>query len=83
MLQEGFQEWQQIIQQSRVQYMVKSLLPNTTYHFRVTAYNEYGASEPSEGTRVVMGTKGRWQSFKRPNIPTITIDSQGTGEFEH
>ncbi len=74
MLQEGFEEWQPIIQQPRVYFMAKNLLPNTSYHFRVTAINEYGASPPSEATKVVMGVKGRWQSFRRGLVPAITIN---------
>ena len=82
MLQEGFDTWQPIIQQSRNHFMVKSLLPNTTYLFRVIAYNEYGASEPSQSTKVIMGAKGRgWlssQSFRRGNVPQVTVDSTGS-----
>ncbi len=82
MLQEGFEEWQPIIQQPRVYFMVKNLLPNTSYHFRVTAINDYGASPPSEGTKVVMGVKGRWQSFRRGHVPAITINTS-IGENYH
>ncbi len=79
MLQEGFEEWQPIIQQPRIHFVVKNLLPNTSYQFRVTASNDYGTSPPSESTKVIMGGKGRWQSFRRSRVPPI-VSNSSTGE---
>ncbi len=55
MLQEGFTQWQPIVQNC---FVVKTLNPSTSYQFRVSAVNEYGFSSPSEVSDPVV-TKGR------------------------
>ena len=57
-LQEGFDEWQPIIQQPKNYFVVKTLEANTSYQFRVIAYNDFGGSKPSEPTEMV-STRGR------------------------
>lgn len=58
MLQEGFEQWQPIVQQPRNYFVVKTLEPSTSYQFRVSAVNKYGFSNPSEPTDLVV-TKGK------------------------
>ena len=58
MLQLGIDKWQPIIQQPRNNFTVKTLEPSMSYKFRVIAYNEFGASRPSEPSEVVT-TKGK------------------------
>ena len=52
-LQEGLNEWQPIIQQPKTTFVVKTLEPNTSYQFRITAYNDCGSSPPSEASLTV------------------------------
>ena len=52
-LQEGLNEWQPIIQQPKTTFVVKTLEPNTSYQFRITAYNDCGNSPPSEASLTV------------------------------
>ena len=58
MLQLGIDKWQPIVQQPRNNFTVKTLEPSMSYKFRVIAYNEFGASRPSEPSEVVT-TKGK------------------------
>ena len=72
MLQDGFDQWQPIVQQPRNYFVVKTLEPSTSYRFRVSAVNEYGFSPPSEQTDLVV-TKGKGllnssPSFKKSNL---------------
>ena len=60
-MQDGLDEWQPIVQHPKNYFVVKTLEPNTSYRFRVIAYNEFGASKPSEPSEVVT-TKGRGRS---------------------
>jgi len=87
MLQEGFNQWQPIVQQPRNYFLVKTLQPSTTYQFRVSAVNEYGFSAPSEISDPVV-TKGRGllvgsPSFKKHvgNAPSATEEVKGEGCF--
>ena len=62
MLQEGFEDWQPIIQQPKTMFIIKTLQSNTCYQFRVLACNEYGAGLASEPSDMIT-TKGRsWLS---------------------
>ena len=67
MLQEGFEDWQPIIQQPKNMFTVKTLQSNTCYRFRVLACNEYGAGEPSDPSDMIT-TKGRSWLTGSPNI---------------
>lgn len=58
MLQDGFDQWQPIVQQPRPYFVVKTLEPSTTYQFRVSAVNKYGFSDPSEPSDLVV-TRGK------------------------
>ncbi len=75
LLQDGFEEWQPIIQHPKNYFVVKTLESNTSYRFRVIAYNEFGASKPSE-TSDVMSTKGRGRS-------TSSTSGKGKGHGMH
>ena len=67
MLQEGFEDWQPIIQQPKTTFIVKALQPSTSYQFRVLACNQYGAGQPSDPSDTVT-TKGRgWLSSSPSN----------------
>ena len=67
MLQEGFEDWQPIIQQPKNMFIVKALQSNTCYRFRVLACNEYGAGEPSDPSDMIT-TKGRSWLSGSPNV---------------
>ncbi|CAI8009161.1 Kalirin, partial [Geodia barretti] len=74
MLQEGFEDWQPIIQQPKTTFIVKALQPSTSYQFRVLACNQYGAGQPSDPSDTVT-TKGRgWLS----SSPSNTRKKEGT-----
>lgn len=79
-LQDRFDEWQPIVQHPKNYFVVKTLEPNTTYRFRVIAYNEFGASKASEPSEAV-STKGRGRSLsggsKSKTLGVPSIDGQG------
>lgn len=85
MLQDGFDQWQPIVQQPRTYFVVKTLEPNTCYRFRVSAVNKYGFSPPSEPTDMVI-TKGKGllnssPTFKKASgshLSTEDIKGQGS-----
>ena len=52
MLQKGFDVWQPIVQHPKSYFTVKTLEANTSYQFRVIAYNSYGASKSGEVSEV-------------------------------
>ena len=84
MLQEGFDQWQPIVQQPRNYFVVKTLEPSTSYWFRVSAVNEYGFSSPSEISDPVV-TKGRGfltgsPSFRKRTSNTISSNDEVKGE---
>ena len=81
MLQGGFDQWQPIVQQPRNYFVVKTLEPSTSYQFRVSAVNEYGFSNPSEPSDVVV-TKGKGlmnssPSFKKKILPMVSDENKG------
>ena len=67
LLQEGFQQWQPIVQQPRNYFVVKTLEPSTSYQFRVSAVNYHGFSSPSEASDPVV-TKARGLLSASPNF---------------
>ena len=75
MLQEGFEDWQPIIQQPKTTFIVKALQPNTCYRFRVLACNKYGAGQSSDESDMIT-TKGRGWLSSSPNNPR---KKEGTG----
>lgn len=66
MLQEGFEDWQPIIQQPKTMFIVKALQPNKCYQFRVLACNKYGAGLSSDASDMIT-TKGRGWLNASPN----------------
>ena len=75
MLQDGFDQWQPIVQQPRNYFVVKTLVPSTSYRFRVSAVNKYGFSAPSEPTDQVV-TKGKGLITSSPTMkkPPVSTD---------
>lgn len=55
-LQEGYDDWRPIVQQTKTSFVVKTLNPNTWYQFRIIASNEHGSSEPSQPSEKVYTT---------------------------
>ena len=67
MWQDGFDQWQPIVQQPRTYFVVKTLEPSTSYKFRVSAVNKYGFGSPSEPTDPVV-TKGKGPISASPTL---------------
>lgn len=66
-LQEGLNEWLPIVQQPKTLFVVKTLEPNTSYQFRIIAYNEYGPGLPSNPSQNIF--------TKSTNKGTVVIHS--------
>ena len=81
MLQQGFDQWQPIVQQPRTYFVVKTLEPSMSYQFRVSAVNKYGFSPPSEPTELVV-TKGKGLLNNSPSFKAkATSPSEVKGEW--
>ena len=79
MLQEGFEDWQPIIQQPKTTFIVKALQSSTCYQFRVLACNQYGAGQPSEPSDTIT-TKGRgWLA----SSPSNSRRREGESVLQH
>ena len=80
MLQLGIDQWQPIVQQPRNNFTVKTLEPSMSYKFRVIAYNEFGASKPSEPSDVV-STKGKGWFIPIPLGRKPSLSARGLYSF--
>ena len=81
MMQDGFDQWQPIVQQPRNYFVVKTLEPSTTYQFRVSAVNKYGFSPPSEPTDPVL-TKGKGLVNSSPSFKKAAVSSPDEAKGE-
>jgi len=76
MLQLGSDQWQPIVQHPKNSFIVKTLEPNMSYQFRVIAYNEFGASSPSEPSEVA-STKGKGWFIPVSTTKKATLSPRG------
>lgn len=76
MLQLGSDQWQPIVQHPKNSFIVKTLEPNMSYQFRVIAYNEFGASRPSEPSEVA-STKGKGWFIPVSTAKKATLSPRG------